>query len=83
MLEPIISFSSLYWIAYFLWNCSQISSNSSNVVFSKKIPRNLQKNVCEHLDITETNNWIRLLIFDDNNSVLFSQAVPKQLISLL
>ncbi len=29
MLESIISFSSLYWISYFLWIYSQISTNSS------------------------------------------------------
>ena len=31
----------------------------------------------------ETNNWIRLLIFDDKSKFLFFQPVPKQLISLL
>ena len=40
MLESIISFSSLHWISYFLWIYSQISTNSSNVVFSIKIPDN-------------------------------------------
>ena len=40
------------------------------------------ENVCEQWEITVTNNRIRLLIFDDE-SFLFSQSVPKQLISLL
>ena len=43
MLESIISFSSLYWNSYSLRICSQILTNSSNVVFSMKIPENLQK----------------------------------------
>ena len=51
----------------------------SNVVFSIKIPGN----VCEQWDITETNNWIRLVFFDDKSWFLFSQFVSKQLISLL
>ena len=37
-------------------------------------------NVCEHWDITETNNLIRLAIFDENSSFLFSQLVPEHLI---
>ena len=44
---------------------------SENVVFSMKIPGNT-----EQWDITETNYWIRLLIFDDNSSFLFSKPVP-------
>ena len=47
MLKSIISFSLLYWIYYFLWISSQISSNSS------------------------TNNWTRLLIFDDKINFYF------------
>jgi len=43
MLESIISFSSLYWSSYSLRICSQISTNSSKVVISIKIPENLQK----------------------------------------
>ena len=55
--------------------------NSSNVVFSIEIP----ENVCEQWEITETNNWIGLLIFDDTNQFLFLffQPAPKQLIILL
>ena len=45
MLKSIISFSLLYWISYFLWIYSQISSNSSNVVFSLIILENLQKSL--------------------------------------
>jgi len=37
-------------------------------------------NVCEHWDITETNNLIRFVIFDENSSFLFSQPVPEHLI---
>jgi len=73
MLESIISFSSLCSISFSLWVCSQISLNSSNVVFSIKIAGNLQKMLVK----------IRLLIIDVNSQVLFSQTVPKQLISLL
>ena len=38
------------------------------------------ENVYEHWDITETNNWIRLLILDDMSLLFFSQPVPKHLI---
>ena len=67
MLESIISFSSLYWISYSLWIWLQISINCSNVVFSIKNKNKSTENVCEQWDITETNNWIRLLFFDDNS----------------
>ena len=46
MIKSIISFPSLpslYCISYSLQLCSQISTNSSNVVFSIKSPENLQK----------------------------------------
>ena len=48
-----------------------------------KNSRKSTENFCEKWDITETNNWIKLLIFGDRSSFLFSQPVPKQLISLL
>ena len=69
MLKSIISFLLLYWISYFLWINSQISSNSSNDVFSIIILESLQKIILnnekpEYWEI-ETNNWTRLLIFDD------------------
>ena len=38
--------------------------------FQKKI-QEIYKNVCEQWDITETNNWIRLLIFDDNSLIFY------------
>jgi len=44
MLESIISFSSLYWISYFLWICSH--------------SRKSTENVCKQWDITKTYNWI-------------------------
>jgi len=50
MLESIISFSSFNWISYSLQIISQISLDSSNVVFSIKIAGNLQK-MC-------VNNWL-------------------------
>ena len=66
MLESIISFPLLYWISYFLWIYSQISSNSSNVVFSVIILENLQKSSGimrnQNNEKIETNNWTRLLI---------------------
>jgi len=71
MLESIISFASLYKISYFLWIYSQISTNSSNVVFSIKIPENLQKIFVNNWEIIETNNWKRLLIFDDKINFYF------------
>ena len=43
MLESIISFSSLYWISYFLWICSRICKILQMSSFSIKIPENLQK----------------------------------------
>ena len=64
MLELIISFSLFYWISYFLWIYSQISSNSSNVVFSIKIPKNLQK-IFVNNEKLKTYNWTRLLIFNE------------------
>ena len=62
---------------------SQISSNSSDVVFSIKIAGNPHKMFVNNWDITETNDWIWLLIFGDKSLFLFYQFVPKQLISLL
>ena len=73
MLKSIISFSSLYWISYFLWTYSQISTNSSNVVFLIKIPENL----CNNWEIIETNNWIRLLIFEDKINFYFLHIFLK------
>ena len=43
MLESSISFSSLNCTSYYVRVCSQISKNSLNVVFTIKIPKNLQK----------------------------------------
>jgi len=69
MLKSIISFSLFYWISYFLWIYSQIFSNSSNVVFSITILENLRKSLWimrnQNNEKIETDNWIRLLIFDD------------------
>ena len=56
-----ISFISLYLISHSLRICLQISTNSLNAVFSIKIPENLKKMFVNN-EITETNNWIRLLI---------------------
>ena len=64
MLESIISFLSC--ISYSLWICLQISSNSSNVVFNTNY-RKSTENGCGQWDITETNNWIRLIIYNDNS----------------
>jgi len=76
MLELIISYSSFYWISYSLRMCSQISTNSSNVVFFDKNCRKSTENVYEQWEITETNNWIELLTFDDKSQFIFSQPVP-------
>ena len=37
--------------------------------------------VCRFL--RETNNWIRLLIFDNKSQFLFSQPIPKHIFGLL
>ena len=75
MLESIISFSLLYWISNFLWIYSQISSNSLNVVFSIIIIENLRTSLWitrnYNNEIIETNNWTRLLIFDDKINFYF------------
>ena len=75
MLKSIILFSLLYWISYFLWIYSQISSNSSNVVFSIIILENLRKSLWimrnQNNEKIETNNWTRLLIFDDKINFYF------------
>ena len=75
MPESIISFSSLYWISYFLWIYSQISSNSSNVVFSIIILENLRRSLWimrnKNNEKIETNNWTTLLIFDDKINFYF------------
>ena len=58
MVDPIISFSILYWISYFLWIYSQISSNSSNVDFSLIMCRKslwIMRN--RNNEKIETNNW--------------------------
>ena len=75
MLISIILFSLLYWISYFLWIYSQISSNSSNVVFTIIIIENLRKSLWimrnQNSEIIETNNKTRLLIFDDKINFYF------------
>jgi len=75
MLKSINSFSLLYWMSYLLWIYSQISSNSSNVVFSIIILENLQKSLWimrnQNNEKIETNNWTRLLILDDKINFYF------------
>ena len=48
-----------------------------------KDSRKSTANGLEYWDITETNNWIRLLNFDEKTQFLFSQKDPEQLISLM
>ena len=75
MLKSIISFSFLYWISNLIWIYSQISSNCSNVVFSIIILENLQNSLWimrnQNNEIIKTNNWTRLLIFDDKINFYF------------
>jgi len=76
MLKSIISFSLLFIIiSYLLWIYSQISSNSSNVVFSIIILENLRKSLWimknQNNEKIESNNWTRLLIFDDKINFYF------------
>jgi len=75
MLKSIISFSLLYWISYLFWIYLQICSNSSNVVFSMKILENLRNSLWilrnQNNETIETNNWTRLLIFDDKINFYF------------
>ena len=54
---------------------------SFNVVFSIKNPGNLQKMFVKNGTLQKP--LTELHIFDDNSYILFSQPVPKQLISLL
>jgi len=72
LLKSIISFSLLYWINNFLWICSQISSS---VVFSIIILENLRQSLWimrnQNNEKIETNNWTRLLIFDDKINFYF------------
>ena len=82
MLESIISFSSLYWIPYFLNLFADLFKFFKCRLFNKNSRKSIE-NVCLQWDITETNNWIRLLFFDDKSLFLFSKPVPKQLFSLL
>ena len=74
MLKSINSFSLLYWMSYLLWIYSQISSNSSNVVFSIIILENLQKSLWimrnQNNEKIETNNWTRLLIEERESDIL-------------
>ena len=75
MLKSNIMFLVSYWISYLLWIYSQIYSNSSNVVFSIIILENLQKIFVnkknKNNEKIETNNWTRLLIFDDKIDFYF------------
>ena len=48
-----------------------------------KIPGNLQKMFVNNDPSQNRSNWIRLIIFDDNSSFVFSQSVPKQLLIVL
>jgi len=80
MLESIISFSSLYWISYFYEFVRRFLKFFKCRLFNKN-SRKSTENVCEQWEIAETNNWIRLLIFDDKRWFLFSQHVPEQLVS--
>jgi len=50
--------------------------------FDKNSRKSTEKGV-QQWDITETNNWERLLIVDDKSLLWCSQPVPKQLITLL
>jgi len=59
----------------FFWIYTQISSNSSNVVFSIIILENLQKSLWimrnQNNEKILTNNWTRELIFDDKINFYF------------
>ena len=65
-------FSNLFADIFKFVKCHLFNKNS----------RKATENVCEQWEITESNNWIRLLIFDDKSWFLFYQPFPKQLISL-
>ena len=75
MLKSIFLFLLLNLISYFFKNYSQISSNSSNVVFSIIILENLRRSLWimrnQNNEKIETNNWTRLLIFDDKTNFYF------------
>ena len=62
MLESDISFSSFFFANLFadffkFFKCRLFNNNSKKST----------ENVCKQGDITETNTWIRLLIFDVNS----------------
>ena len=63
----LVSFSSFTWFSYSLWFFLQISSNSTNVVFSLKNSRKSAKNGFEHWEIEnisfKTNSQIERLGF--------------------
>ena len=70
--ELIFLFLNLFADFFKFFKCRLFNKNS------RKSPENGGQ-----WDITETNNWIRLLFFDDKSLFLFSKPVPKQLFSLL
>ena len=67
MLESIISFSSciILNILFFTNLFADFYKFSKCRLFIEN-SRKSTENVCDQWEITETNNWIRLLIFDDN-----------------
>ena len=62
MLESIISFSLLYWTSYsYYYLFSDFYKFFKCCLFNKNFSKSTE-NVCEQLNISKTNNWIRLLI---------------------
>ena len=66
MLKSIMSFSSFYWITFFM-NLFEDFSKFFKCCLSDKNSSKYTENICEQWDISETNNWIRFLIFDDKS----------------
>ena len=66
MIESIVSFSSLYWFSYFYEFVKKIFKLFKFRYFIKN-SRKSTENGFENWDIIETNNWIRLLSFDDKS----------------
>jgi len=75
MLESIISFSFSLNFIFFMNLFADFFKFFKCRLFNKNSWKSAE-NVFEHWDTTETNNWIRLLIFNDNSKFLFSKPVP-------
>jgi len=75
MLESIVSYSSLIFL-FFMNLFADLFKFSKCRLFIKN-SRKSTENGFKPWEITETNNWIKSLIFDDKSSFLFTQPYLK------